>query len=248
MGDDSFGAALAEGIRTLVPYDSILILAYPAESRPRLLFDGSHHALRQNKVETYIEAAYLLDPFFLKSGEVEDPVLWRMADIAPDDFVSSDYVTSWYASSNVCDEINLMARTGPDVVVAISLGRADGHDPFSRADQHRLEDVLPMVAALLAQHEPKTRDPGGARRGDEAHQRLEARLDSLGGDVLTAREQEVTRYILRGYSAQATADLLGLSAETVKVHRRNIYRKLGIGSVSELFSMALSLLIGGEGT
>lgn len=166
-----------------------------------------------------------------------------MSDLAPADFIDSDYFKTWYRGSNVCDEINLMARTGKDVVVAISLSRAEGHPPFSRADINLFTSALPLIAALLARHEPQTRDPAGNRLADEAHQRLESRLDALGSDVLTAREQEITRYVLRGYSAQAAADLLGLSAETVKVHRRNIYRKLGISSVSELFSMALQLLM-----
>ena len=36
------------------------------------------------------------------------------------------------------------------------------------------------------------------------------------------------------------ARLLAISAETVKVHRRNLYAKLGIASQAELFSQFLA--------
>ncbi len=57
---------------------------------------------------------------------------------------------------------------------------------------------------------------------------------------LTRREAEIAEAMLAGHSSKSMARLLAISAETVKVHRRNLYAKLGIASQAELFSMFLA--------
>ena len=59
---------------------------------------------------------------------------------------------------------------------------------------------------------------------------------------LTVREIETARLILQGFSSKAIAQQLGISPETVKVHRRNVYRKLGISSQTQLLSIYLKQL------
>ena len=51
--------------------------------------------------------------------------------------------------------------------------------------------------------------------------------------LLTAREHEVLSAIARGFSYKEVANILGLSAQTVPVHVRNIYRKLESSNRSE---------------
>ena len=50
---------------------------------------------------------------------------------------------------------------------------------------------------------------------------------------LTPREQEVLTAIARGFTYREVADILNISAQTVPVHVRNIYRKLDAGNRSE---------------
>ena len=56
---------------------------------------------------------------------------------------------------------------------------------------------------------------------------------------LTAREMEVGLLLLSGCSNKGIARKLVISAETVKVHRKHMYSKLGIKSQSERFSLFL---------
>ena len=51
----------------------------------------------------------------------------------------------------------------------------------------------------------------------------------------------VIALILQGHSNLSAALVLGVARQTVKVHRRNIYRKLMITSQAELFAMLSSL-------
>lgn len=56
------------------------------------------------------------------------------------------------------------------------------------------------------------------------------------GTQITARENDVLKLLLSGFSNKEIAGKLSLSTETIKVHRRNIYAKLNIKSQAELFS------------
>ena len=57
--------------------------------------------------------------------------------------------------------------------------------------------------------------------------------------ILGTREQEVLRLVALGLNSGNIATKLGISQETVKVHRRNIKRKLGITSTAELTHYAI---------
>lgn len=51
---------------------------------------------------------------------------------------------------------------------------------------------------------------------------------------LTARELDVFRLLLEGYTIQETADMLGVKYSTVNTHMTAIYRKLSVTSRAEL--------------
>ncbi|MDO0901323.1 response regulator transcription factor, partial [Enterobacter hormaechei] len=67
----------------------------------------------------------------------------------------------------------------------------------------------------------------------------EASVQQLKGARLTARELDVGRLMLSGCSSKEIARKLEISVETVKVHKKHMYSKLGIKSQSELFSIFL---------
>jgi len=60
-----------------------------------------------------------------------------------------------------------------------------------------------------------------------------------GACSLTAREQEVVRMIVQGFSSKQIAPALGISVHTVYNHRRSIYEKLDVHNVGALVRVAL---------
>lgn len=59
-------------------------------------------------------------------------------------------------------------------------------------------------------------------------------------DPLSEREKEIVRAIVRGGNNKEVADRLFISVHTVLTHRKNIFRKLGIHSVSGLTIYAIA--------
>ena len=56
---------------------------------------------------------------------------------------------------------------------------------------------------------------------------------------LTAREQELLRHIVDGYTNQEIADRMFLSVETIKTYRKNLIFKLGTKNAAELVQIAI---------
>jgi two-component system, NarL family, response regulator NreC len=61
----------------------------------------------------------------------------------------------------------------------------------------------------------------------------------LARSLLTPREREVVQLVAEGRTSKAIAERLFLSETTVETHRRQIMRKLGLGSVAELTQFAV---------
>ena len=57
-------------------------------------------------------------------------------------------------------------------------------------------------------------------------------------EKLSCRELEVVELMLTGHSSMAISLHLGIALPTVKSHRRNIFKKLSISSLAELFLLA----------
>lgn len=61
-----------------------------------------------------------------------------------------------------------------------------------------------------------------------------AKMNSSSVLQLTSREKEILQWIARGLSTRQIAQKIGVSAETIKTHRRNVLRKNNISSIPQL--------------
>lgn len=57
---------------------------------------------------------------------------------------------------------------------------------------------------------------------------------------LSERELEIIKLIINGNTSAEIADRLFLSEHTVKTHRKNIFRKMGINSIGQLATFAIN--------
>lgn len=244
-----FPAVLVETLERVVPFDHSVFFAYHGQDRPICLFDNFDPQQRIVFVSDYQEGPYLLDPFYQVCAERIEPGLYRLRDIAPDRFYHSEYYRSYYRRTGLSEEIGFLVALPDDMMLVISLMRAGTSACFSDRDMNKLGVVEPIVHAAAGHHwrnlgrEHDVHANGGAAF-PSLGTHVATAFENFGQSVLTKRERDVVRLVLRGHSSESIARRFEISTGTVKIHRKNIHAKLGISSQSELFSLFISYLSG----
>lgn len=125
-------------------------------------------------------------------------------------------------------EFPIIFMTGHgDIPMSVRAMKAGAVDFLSKP--FRDQDMLDAVAAALK------RD--AQRRADAAvTDDLRAQYETL-----TAREREVMGHVTAGLMNKQVAGLIGLSEITVKIHRGNVMRKMGVKSLADLVRKAEAL-------
>jgi len=241
IGSADFAPALVEALKHVAPFNYSVIFAYCSGARPLDLFDTFPAAKRCVFVDDYQAGPYLLDPLFIARPEAWGPGPHRVADLAPDRFPQSQYFQSYYVQTGLSEEIAFFAPINHETRVVISLMRdAARLPPFATRERKRLSSVAALVAAASAQNWKDIEDRfSGHARGRkiaETERILASAFHRFGEGKLTSREAEIAELVLKGNSSEAIGKQLGIATGTVRIHRKNIYLKLGISSQGELFS------------
>lgn len=234
LGEEGFWRALVDTLRLLVPLDNALVAVMQQGRMPRLLidFDAKATADEHEELADYRAGMYLLDPFYLAVCAGISDGLHSLDSVAPDQFLQSEYYLSYFRCVVGGDELQFMVNVD-GAVLGLSLGRATR---FSLEEQGRLLCVRDWVLAAMRRHLrllPPEGPVAEAVAGD-----LVTLLDRFDAR-LSVREIETARLILQGFSSKAIAQQMGISPETVKVHRRNLYHKLNVNGHGELFALVL---------
>lgn len=229
LDQTNFWTQLVRLLEHYVPFDSWVVLLFSSEHKP-LVFaecpgqDGSPDQLFQD----YLNGLYLLDPFYIASREHSRTGLLRLAEVAPEHFELTEYYQRYFRLNVVADEIQFNSHQPDGRTLCLSLG---SRQRFDREQIALLSLIQPWVLSLLRQRLPYELKQVSTPEPPE--------LNDEWGTHLTARELDVGRLMLSGCSSKEIARKLDISVETVKVHKKHIYRKLGIKSQSELFSIFL---------
>jgi DNA-binding CsgD family transcriptional regulator len=242
LTSDDFSPALLELIRTAADFDSAVIMAYPRTSALQVIYNALHEGDQTGFGTTYQDRLWLFSPLYLsaKSGERG---FFHILDIAPDNFQNSEYYQLYYHSNGVRDQTGFLVESGDGCPVAISLERTASMEIFTTADKKHLQELADTVAALVRQQWPNGLSPATEAVEPSLHLHVENLLKQFGSSCLTPRERDVVQLVLKGYPSKAAAHLLGISAQTEQVHRKNIYNKLGLSSHGELFSLFFDALV-----
>ncbi|MFC6672217.1 response regulator transcription factor [Marinobacterium aestuariivivens] len=235
----NFPEVLHETLKHLVSFDTILVATYKHSFKPIVVL--SDHPQRMSAtLAKYINEVYILDPLFNAIRNGVNGGVYRLREIAPDSFESTEYYRSCYHEFDLVDEIILIVPLENDVVFTVSLGRKSSLGSITRAERNTLNSVFPVISALV--HQFWIAQSSEYVHDEQARNSMEYALSTFGSGVLTKREQEITGLILQGHSSKSIAQLLDISAGTVKVHRKNIHARLNTSTQSELFSMFLGHL------
>jgi DNA-binding CsgD family transcriptional regulator len=240
IGLDPFAPRLDAALNALAPFDLSCCFAYPSGARPLLLHDGLKGVSSPDIMANYINGTYVLDAVYDACQAGKAAGIYRLSEIAPDNFFEGDYYNSpefhpciSMQTGSLAEEIVFLAPYGGGHL-AYSLLRQRNANLFSAAEFERLQQVAPLVTSLIRKHWASLESQ--ARRTDAGGE-ISKSFDTFAADRLTERERMIVSMILRGHSSLSAARSLDISEGTVKNHRKNIYAKLGISSQTELFNM-----------
>lgn len=239
IGRAEFMPAAVDYLRTVAPFHGCLALLYEADKRPVHVYDNVRAERRAVIIDRYLDGAYLLDPFLEFCRGRSGDLVARLRDVAPDRFRASTYYQNYYSHIRLRDEIGIFVTLARSRTVYFSIAPVDAEAEFTQSDLRALRRALPVFAALCRRH--FDRYAPQAERGNAID--IDAVLNEGPGVKLSPREREVAGLILKGHSTEAIARITGIATGTVKLHRKNIYRKLAISSQGELFNLLLSELI-----
>lgn len=247
-GSVHYGQALDSLIECVAEFDMSCAFVFSSNHRPVVIHDGYSETVDRRALRSYLRGAYLLDPFYTAcvSGVAEG--LWRMRDLAPDRFYDAQF--AWSREVHPCisdqagtlvEEVGFIVPLANGTAANYSLMRNRGGQLFDDAEFEILARLTPIIAASIRQHWPFIQNseadaPAARRDADLVFQQVF-------GDALTPAQHSVTQLILRGHSSLSIAEHLGITEGTVKIHRSNIYRRLGISSQSELFQRFIEHLV-----
>jgi DNA-binding CsgD family transcriptional regulator len=229
IGEPDFVAIAAESIRQYIAFDLVAIVAHRRNTRPVLLFDNFAVAGGQRGLENYIDVTYAVNPILVKAARHRGAFRARDFAIRATDLDGN--LASYLVKSadeelgfrtigwpERLEEIGLYFESGTGMV-ELSLYRQRGPRPLDCASLRELEQLQTPLAAAFNKH--ATLAPRAA----------------CPVSMLSPREMQITELLLQGCGSPQIALHLGISRHTVKDHRKRIFRKLGIGTLAQLFAL-----------
>jgi DNA-binding CsgD family transcriptional regulator len=239
LNSADFYPALTASINGLVPFDEACVITYENASLP--IFDFLVPDTSNKKsLDIFTQGAFLLDPYYVAATRENKRGFFKLRDLAPDGFRRSEYYRIYYRQSGLHDECGFLVAVQEGGFLNIALGKTRSR-MFTREQLSVLADIEPIVSSLcLAHWQQKLNNPRPKAR---LRKQLGAALGSFGTSILTNRESQVINLILLGHTTRQLAKVLGISPETVKLHRKHAYHKLDIKTQSELFYLFIDSLM-----
>lgn len=238
---NTFVPALLRAMQRLLHVDFIMVFGYLGEERPRPWGDTLDPERREIIASTaYISGPYLLDPFFQLARAGVRKGCFRLLDVAPDRFRQSEYYRKHYRRTGIGEEVGFFFDAGGGLTGVTSFTRWTSSPALGRGEFELFRLLEPAVGAFCARHWGRLNRVrlASVRPSPSAS----AAPLAFGDGLLSARERQIITMVLQGYSSESIAHNLDISPGTVKIHRKNIYRKLRISTQAELFAAYLAFV------
>lgn len=244
IGKPDFSEALSNVLRHVIAFKHTVTFAYNGSSVPLCLSHNFSHSRYVIHVVDYQSGPYLLDPLYKACVHGVRSGVYRLKDVAPDQFYKSEYYRSYYAQTGPVDELAFFIGCGERWNIVTSLMRPHSDTQFSDRELRHLSRIEPLLRAICLrhwEHDSRLKKATPPENEEEAlNRRISDALKRLDIPALTPREMEVVGLVLQGHSSESIANILKIATGTVRIHRKNIYSKMRISSQRELFAAFIS--------
>lgn len=245
IGKPGFYPAMAQFLRRCIAYDNVIVIVFQGTATPSVLYREIHGPdVFSYLDEQYLPAAYLLDPIYHYHLNRGASGLYRLLDVAPDQFRRSRYYKWYYGKIGITDEISVIFTVGDKTTLTISMGKdVSSGQPFTQKAEENLRRYESVIMALLKGHWAAEEAPVPAKAPAQSiTDSLIAAMRALHNVTLSRRQAEVALLILQGHSSPSIGLHLDISPQTVKVFRKQLYGKCNLSSQAELFALMMPLL------
>ncbi len=235
-------------IDSILGYDCAVILGLRSDKHPIYLYDSIENA-RELLFERYLTSSFQDDPFYKMIVDNEKQGVFSLKEIVKQGrYYPSDY-SHFYLQTGWKDELCIVVEIEPKRWVVIYLGCTLNGNFFSNNDINLLRSYFSIIQSLCQQHWQQAEFHLAESlfqpecHTDKKRELIECALHSFGKGLLSQREKQIAVLMIQGLDTKEIAIELEISEGTVKNHRKRIYAKLHVVSLSELFQLFLNHLI-----
>ncbi|WP_417454599.1 helix-turn-helix transcriptional regulator [Kiloniella sp.] len=269
IGNANFFPWIAKQMKQVIPHEFCIIFQYKKEHCPQVLYDGLSPLGYREGLKNFLQSTWQINPFYHACREGLKPGLHTMEALSreaqtrksqarkaqarpyiekirtntdykmrPDQMEEIGYVTDGWPSG--MQELMLAVPLPGDDVIEISLSQKIDHTDKGAPLLEQSQELVPVIISAIKKH-CETLGLGHSTLNHTTPGLTQSSQPLLPApDFLTRREKHIMDLILSGHGSEAIGLHLGIALPTVKTHRRNLYRKLGISSQAELFALMSS--------
>jgi len=244
LGNADFPQVLSNFVSKLVYFDNLIVIAYYKSHNPEVLYREFQDPIVYQTMDThYVNAAYLLDPFYQATSRGLQTGIHQIFELAPDQFKQTSYFREYYRDTTLIDEVAIFARINHDTTITACFGRDNTSGTVFKKTELALLRRFEHVLCSLCEQQWKMYQPSSGKDISlpPITDRLRRELKKQHGISLSSRQSEVALFILQGHSSLSISLNLNISKETVKVFRRQLYSKCAISSQAELFALLMPI-------
>lgn len=242
LGSDRFFPSLIEAIRGQVHIDYPQIWLYHRDLPPQVLYHEIPAPAVSSQVDTYLDGPYREDPFYQASMNQPRSKFYRLSRITAGKLRESQYYRDYYADTGTVDEAIYLSRLRAGNVINLCMMRLPQQGEFSEQEYETLYLLAEPVSELIKSHSEHDDFAVTHLIQPGINHQIDLAFRTFGASLLSPREKDVLELMLRGYGTDTSADRLGIALETVRRHRKSIYRKLDVSSQTDLFSLFINAL------
>ncbi len=242
LGTDQFFPRLIGAISERVEVDYPQIWLYHTDLPPQCIYHEIPADARYSQIDRYLEGPYREDPFYQISLNQPRGRFYRLCEITEGLLEDSHYHNHYYGDTGTVDEVIFLSQLVDGSVINISLMRVPKHGVYQRPELDMLRSLAPPVAELLRSHSQMADFSARYLLEPDIDGVIDHAFQAFGSSLLSPREKSVLELMLRGYSTASSAEKLSIAIETLRRHRKSIYRKLDVCSQVDLFSLFINSL------
>lgn len=242
LGTDAFFPTLIAAVRGQVKIDYPQVWLYHRDLPPRVLYHEIPEHAVSSQVDQYLDGPYREDPFYQASMNQPRAKVYWLSRVTLGKIKESDYYQNYYGDTGTADEAVYLAKLQAGNVINLSMMRLPDHGPFSDREYETLYLLAEPVSELIKSHSEFQDFAATNLIQPGIDHQIDLAFRTFGASMLSPREKDVLELMLRGYGTDISAERLNIAVETVRRHRKSIYRKLDVSSQTDLFSLFLNAM------